>query len=161
MILDFDNIQETNYITTPGEYEFTVAKTEVKRSKKGNEMIEVTLKANAGEIKEYLPLQENTLFKFKQVAHAVGLNTAGVRLDINQFAQAISGRKLVAYVDIIQEPYTDPQTFEQKVSNKAVVKKYIKQENLERMGAPVNQQAGETQRTAPVQYVNSSDGFAF
>jgi hypothetical protein len=73
----------------------------------------------------------------------------------------------VAYVGIIQEPYTDPQTFEQKVSNKAVVKKYIKQQNLERVAPPVNQQAGDwttSQVQQPVHNHNvapSNDGFAF
>lgn len=126
--LNFDEIKENGYITEAGVYEFTIAQVESKMSKSGNPMLVLTLDYNGSLMTEYLPFQQNTLFKYKQVANAIGLDTTGVRIQLDEFANMILGKTMNCKVEIVEEEYLDPQTFEQKKVNKAKIKSFIKSE---------------------------------
>lgn len=127
--LDFDSIKENGYINEAGIYEFTITSVESKLSKAGNPMLVLTLDYNGSLMKEFLPFQQNTLFKYKQVANAIGLDTTGVRIQLDEFANVILNKKMNCKVEIVEEDYLDPQTFEQKKVNKAKIKAFIKSEN--------------------------------
>ena len=76
--LDFSNVP-SNEPLVEGTYELTISKVEEKQSSSGKDMILVTFKheESGSAIWENYMLQENCLWKLKELLDAVGIDTSG------------------------------------------------------------------------------------
>lgn len=99
--LDFSNVQG-NELLEEGFYELVISKVEEKKSKSGKDMILVTFKheETGAALWENYVLQDNCLWKLKELFDAVGIDTNGsVAIEWSDLVGSLVNAK------VIQEDY--------------------------------------------------------
>lgn len=139
MIETFEDAFGGEYLNEAGTFQFTIDEATLKESKNGDPMIEVTLKCDKGQTKDYFVLTDKAKWKYKQfIALAFGYTSKealiadGFSKDLETVHNELIGKTVWGEVE--EETYTkevkvprDDDTFETKLEERVSykVKRYI------------------------------------
>lgn len=136
---NFDDAFGNEFLSEEGTFHFEITEAELTTSKSGNEMVEVTLRADQGQTKDYFVLSDKAKWKYKQfIALAFGYTSKealiadGFTKDLAIVHNELVGKKVwgkvkaESYIKDIKVP-NDDDTFEtvqeERVSYK--IDKYV------------------------------------
>lgn len=113
--LDFSGVKE-RVALEEGLYTLAIVGAEVKPNSKGKDMLVVTYQEEGSGNKMFdnITIQENTMWKLKELLDAVGIPTEGGIDDLDE-ADLIGQ---VVQAKVVQEPYTDEVTGQQIIQNR-------------------------------------------
>jgi hypothetical protein len=107
----FEDAFGGDFLKEEGTFQFEIVETEMKQSSTGNDMIEVLLKCDEGQTKDYFVLTEKAKWKYKGfIALAFGFTSkealiaAGFSKDLTTVHNELIGKKV--WAEVKEEKYT-------------------------------------------------------
>ena len=131
MVEKFSDYESTMYLSEPGTYIFTVKNAELKDSKNGNLMVEVTCSCDDGELRSWFSLSPKARFKYNNfIAACLKLTREQRRcyeLDYETIHNELIGKKFIGTVeeDTYEKPIkamTEDGRFEERIEEKHVLR---------------------------------------